>query len=275
MSSLEEASEPPRVLEELDAQRAASLWDETLNFLEAGKREDEAGNYSSAILLFSEGVDGLKALSSVNKREDVLREYEQIFHDYSKRIRELHELLSSSPQAAAKSVAVGHPVESTSFAQPAASELAQGRLCAELAISADEAGERDADTIALYMTAAEHFLAALKLEDEESSKVQYRAKLTMLLERAESLKNPAPSPPTTVAPSAGGAATTGGLPPQPRGAAAIAAAPAAAAPANAPVAQPPGASSKSAPTLTAEEKGVLARSSKINGVLFYPWLGAR
>ena len=61
---------PPR---QLDAQRAASLWDETLTFLERGKREDEAGNYSSAIVLFSAGVDGLRALSNVSKRDDILQ----------------------------------------------------------------------------------------------------------------------------------------------------------------------------------------------------------
>ena len=63
---------PPRVLEELEAQRAASLWDETLTFLERGKREDTAGDHRAAAILIAEGLEGLHALAELSKREAVL-----------------------------------------------------------------------------------------------------------------------------------------------------------------------------------------------------------
>ena len=258
---------PPRELLELEAQRATTLWDETLTFLEKGKREDEAGNYSSAILLFSEGVDGLKALTNVQKREDVLQQYDDILRQYSARIFELHALLLQPGQqqqqpTPAAVVESGQPVGAAGTPPappPAAAALAQGRLCAELAIAADEAGERDEETINLYTAAAEHYLAALKLEDGEAARTQHRGRLTRLLERAEVLKNPAAAAaaraaaPTPAPPAPGTAG--GGKPPAPSAV---------------------GASSSRAPVaagLSGEEKEVLARSSTISGVLFYPWLG--
>jgi len=149
---------PPR---QLDAQRAASLWDETLTFLERGKREDEAGNYSSAIVLFSAGVDGLRALSNVSKRDDILQQYQEILQQYSARIQELHMLLlQSTATATAAAAARAATPAGQPNSEPAASALAQGRLCAELAILADQAGEPEDETIKLYMAAAEGFLRA-------------------------------------------------------------------------------------------------------------------
>jgi len=158
-----------------------------------------------------------------------------------------------------------------SASAPAAAALAQGRLCAELAIAADEAGERDKETIALYTAAVEHYMAALKLDADDSARVQHRARLTMLLERAEALKQP-----TGCAAAPGTAQPLGAAP-----AAAPSATPSAAltvgptpmpppTPPSVAAAAPKGASSAG---LSSEEKEVLARSSKISGALFYPWLG--
>jgi len=179
---------PPR---QLDAQRAASLWDETLTFLERGKREDEAGNYSSAIVLFSAGVDGLRALSNVSKRDDILQQYQEILQQYSARIQELHMLLlQSTATATAAAAARAATPAGQPNSEPAASALAQGRLCAELAILADQAGEPEDETIKLYMAAAEHYMAAMKLDEDASARAQHRTRLMGLLERAEALKNP-------------------------------------------------------------------------------------
>ena len=63
---------------------------------------------------------------------------------------------TATATAAAAATPAGQP-----NSEPAASALAQGRLCAELAILADQAGEPEDETIKLYMAAAEHYDDAL------------------------------------------------------------------------------------------------------------------
>ena len=220
--------EPPRALEILAAKRQAELWDSTLSFLERGKAEDEAGNYAAAAILISEGIAGLEALSEVSKREDVLAQYTTILGQYTQRLQELRTLAhTQAAQAVAIGLPMGTPVPVPASAEaedvsdasaPAASApaadsssvapsdsakaapLAQGRLCLELAMSADEQGFRDEETVALYTAAAEHYFEALKLESEEEAQARHRATVKAMLERAEQLKHgPRAAPPAAAA----------------------------------------------------------------------------
>ena len=224
-----------------------------------GKREDEAGNYSAAIILFSEGIDGLRAMSDAAMREDNRLRYESIVDEYAARVQELHTLLlrGAQPTVVPSGLSVEPSTPSASAAtEPStdgmASALAQGRLCAELALQADEAGDRDDETVRLYTTAAEHYMGALKLDSDESARAQHRAMLTMCIERAEVIKKLPHAPaPTSQAPSASSTPD-----------------PAPAATPSAPARPVPLAGQ----ALGADEKEVLARSSKIAGLLFNPWL---
>jgi hypothetical protein len=255
------SSEPPRALEMLAAQRVQELWDSSLTFLERGKAEDDAGAHAAAAILYSEGIEGLQALGEVSKREDVLASYEAIVMQYSARLEELRRLLlaqrqqqdaaratqqQSGPAASAASTTSAAAGAGTA-APVSTSPLAQARLCAELAMHADESGVHDSETAQLYTQAAEQYLKALRLESEEGPKAQHRKLLTQLLERAEQLKGlPTPQPAAA----------------QPRPPPAASGRKAAAASASSP-----------AQSLSDDEKEVLARSSTISGKLFYPYLG--
>ena len=302
------AADPPRALEVLAQRRQSELWESTLSFLERGKAEDALGNHAAAAILISEGLTGLDLLREVSKREDIMASYEEIVDQYTARLNELRHL-------AALPVAMGLPVgieginvastpptaspraasdASSSAPAPAPSDsssapLAQGKMCLELAMSADESGYHDEDvrpaslqcwpcpcpclchahgmpasmpraaqTIALYTAAAEHYFDALKLEDDEAKQLKHRATVTMMLERAEQLKHGKPSAASPPAPPSAAAAPA-------------AAAPAAAAPAATPPAAPKP-TQGGGQRLADDEKDVLARSSKVAGKLFYPYM---
>ena len=127
------APEPPRALVELAAQRQAELWDSSLSFLERGKAEDTAGNYRDAFILYSEGVDGLLALSEVSKREDVLSSYEAIVAQFQRRLQEIREMLSDQP------IAIGYgssPAPAAEAAPPASAPAAVATAPAKPAAAA-------------------------------------------------------------------------------------------------------------------------------------------
>ena len=337
---------PPRALEILAAQRQAELWDTSLSFLERGKAEDAKGDHRSALLLISEGIQGLLALSEVSKRDDVRSSYETIVAQYQNRLKQLRQILHSPPPAVP--VVMGHAVDvsdapppqdtggilgpsaapaqavapavaapsasdepqvtAPSAPDPVAAALAQGRLCVELAVTADESGDSPAKDIAeLYTAAAEHYFEALKLEPDDTLRAQHRGTLANILERAEKLKglklrqgsdggagaanassqaeapaarapgleaaDPGPSTsatgPTAAAAPAPAAAPTAAS----ASAASTGASTAASPPAAAPTPRPsPAASARGSQPLGEEEKLVLARSSTIGGKLFYPYL---
>ena len=179
-------ADPPRALEMLAQRRQAELWESTLGFLERGKAEDALGNYAAAAILISEGLSGLEALGEASKRDDVLASYQEIVAQYTVRLQELRQLAATTPiplglPIAMDSMHIGAaapapvaPAASSSTAAPsppdvAAEPLAQGKMCLELAMSADEAGYHDEATVALYTAAAEHYFGALKLETDEAA----------------------------------------------------------------------------------------------------------
>ena len=266
-------ADPPRALEMLAAKRQGELWESTLTLLERGKAEDAVGNWQAAAILYSEGLTGLEALSQVSKREDVLANYQAIVEQYTKRLSELHSSVmqgQATPQIAMGlpvAQAVATPASTSSAAastaaaapaaapaeSPSAAPLAQGRLCLELAMHADESGIHDEQTVGLYTAAAEHYFEALKLETDEEARTRHRSTVTMMLERAETLKRGETSSSPPAAPAAPVAVP-----------AATPAAPTAPA---APAAPPRGGQ-----MLADDEKEVLARSSKIAGKLFYPYM---
>ena len=119
-------------------------------------------------------MDGLEALADVDKREDVLSNYRTILAQYTQRIQELHALLAArvpmgTPVAEADADDARDKANEPSAPSAAAAVLSQGRLCAELAIQADEAGEARDETIKLYTTAAEMYMQALRLDAEDGA----------------------------------------------------------------------------------------------------------
>ena len=261
------------------------LWDTSLTFMEKGKAEDAAGNWSAAAILYSEGIEGLQALSEVSKRKDILGSYETIVAKYSQRLVELQQMMRGSSPVTQAPASNGDSSQSSPLLSPppplppvsaAAAPLAKGRLCMELAVSADESGVQDAETVKLYVSATELYMQALKLEPDEGAKAQHRAIVTKLLERAEALRNPS----SASGRGASGASPTPALP-TPPGVQPAATTPTAARPAPAPVGSSGGArGGGGAPSgggggqlLGNDEKEVLARSSTIAGKLFYPYMG--
>ena len=277
------APEPPRALEELAAARQAELWDSSLSFLERGKAEDTAGKYRDAFILYSEGVDGLLALSEVSKREDVLSSYEAIVSQFQRRLQELRQILSkptaigdnSAPAPAAEVASpASAPAAAAAIAAPAkpgAAALAQARLCVELAVSADEAGDASAEeTVKLYTAAVESYFEALKLEDDEAARAQHRTTVAHLLERAETLRGQKPG--ATPQPSTAPAQPQ--PPSQPSSSRPSGTATPLAAASPTPTKPTPAAAvSRASQLLGDDEKEVLARSSKIGGALYYPYMG--
>lgn len=182
--------------------------------------------------------------------------------EYGERLLQLNEALRAA-QTATPTQEEGGPIAASAIdsigcasKREVATETATARLCAELAIQADEAGNEQEEAIKLYTQAAESYLKALRLMPETSpDKAAYRSTLAGLLDRAEQLKN--------ISHRAMGQG--------------LASSPAAAsiAPGKAPeeapapvVAQARGGGQ----LLTAEEKEVLARSSRIGKCTYYPWL---
>ena len=186
--------------------------------------------------------------------------------EYGQRLAQLNEIVRAAQAAGFEAQASAHRIESTETPGEAMRELASARLCAELAVQADEAGDQVEDAVKLYTKAAEWYLAALRLvPDTLPDKATHCSTLTALLDRGEQLKQapmpPAiaclPTAPPTAAPRQVAAPdATGAAPPT---------VPAPAAPA----APPP---RVSAQLLSGEEKEVLARSSRIGGLTYYPWL---
>ena len=249
-------------LAEIASKRAAELWESTLSFLERGKAEDAAGNYQAAAILISEGLASVEALANVDKREDVMASLAEVVEKNQRRLNELYVILADPanlpkampappPSKDAASTTPAAASSSKPSPSPAAATLQKGKLCLELAMSADEAGEHDKETIDLYTAAADMYFQALKLEEDPEAQTKHRATVAMMLERAEQLKSgkPAASAPAAAAPAGAGFAAARATAPKP-----------------APKPPPAGQG------LGDEEKAVLARSSKIAGKLYYPYM---
>ena len=237
---------PP--LEALAKQRLTDLWESTLTLLEHGKAEDDRGNHAAARLQYSEAIGGLQALLELEpepRRLELLRER---LAEYSARLEQLNALLLqagalSAPAAGGALPEVPQPpsVQQQGSgglrieATAAASPAAKPLANARLATEqAVQADEagESAEALELYTVAIEAYFEAVKLEPS----VEHRKLMAGLLDRAEQLKRAAAAP---------------------------------ARPATAPAARPPPAAGQG---YTDEEKAVLARSSTINGRLYYPWL---
>ena len=250
--------------------RLADLWETTLTLLERGKAEDDASNGSAAVLLYSEAVGGLQALLELEENEKRLELLRARLAEYTSRLAQLRTALLQPARTSLADEAEdlanelwGTPrdtlslqrqasqelkITSATAASAAAAPMASARMCAELAMLADEKGD-NADAIDHYTEAVEWYLKALKLEPDEQEKVAARKATGVLLQRAEELKRgPHAAPPAAAAPAA------------------AAPAPPAAAPTPAPAKPPAG------QLLSEPEKQVLARSSKIRGLLVLPWL---
>ena len=227
----------PAVIDMADDASIAELWSTTLDLLEQGKAEDDAGNGPAACLLYSEALDGLASLlrsETDARRRSLLAERQT---EYLARLAELHSI------TAARSTP---PPTATPPAEPA---LAEARLRIELAVQTDEAGD-GARALELYTSASERLYAALKLVTDPAAAAKHRATLSSLLDRAEQLKagpsNPIPPSATPVAGAPVAVSVTAGA---------------------ASRAQP-----RAAELLTLEEKAALARSSVIDGRKYYPWV---
>ena len=93
-------------------------------------------------------------------------------------------------------------ITSATAASAAAAPMASARMCAELAMLADEKGDAT-DAIDHYTEAVEWYLKALKLEPDEKEKAAARKATGVLLQRAEELKRgPQAAPPAATAPAA-------------------------------------------------------------------------
>jgi len=255
--------EPTDPLAAYAAARHADLWETTLALLERGKAEDDAGAASAAALLYSEAIGGLEALLELEpegRRRELLRER---LAEYGARLPELHAISARQTAAArvdpaeqAAPAARVNPalrIESSAAARATSAPLASARLQTELAVQADAASDW-VEALELYTLAAEHLLAALRLEDDAAGGAPIRQRLAAVMDRAEQIKAGKTEP----------SASTSRIAPAPAAPAAAAAAAAAAATV---------ASTAPASRLSDEEKRVLARSSRIGALLHYPWLG--
>ena len=189
--------------------RLADLWETTLTLLERGKAEDDANNGSAAVLLYSEAVGGLQALLELEENEKRLELLRARLTEYTSRLAQLRTALLQTARTSLADEAEdlanelwGTPrdtlslqrqasqelkITSATAASAAAAPMASARMCAELAMLADEKGD-NADAIDHYTEAVEWYLMALKLEPDEKEKAAARKATGVLLQRAEELK---------------------------------------------------------------------------------------
>ena len=181
----------PDPLAALAESRLADLWETTLTLLERGKAEDDANNGSAAVLLYSEAVGGLQALLELEESEKRLELLRARLAEYTSRLAQLRTALLQPARTSLADEAEdlanelwGTPrdtlslqrqasqelkITSATAASAAAAPMASARMCAELAMLADEKGD-NADAIDHYTEAVEWYLMALKLEPDEKEK---------------------------------------------------------------------------------------------------------
>uniref|UniRef100_A0A7S4BPK7 Calpain catalytic domain-containing protein n=1 Tax=Chrysotila carterae TaxID=13221 RepID=A0A7S4BPK7_CHRCT len=294
--------------------RLANLWESTLTLLERGTAEDQGGRSSAAALCYSEALGGIQAILQL---EQDARRRELLLARYSEYGKRLHEICADQAKASSGEADLAMEIEApprTADEASAADETASAHLCVELAVEADEAGDK-AEALALYTTAAERLMSSIKRDPDSAAAATQRKTLYSVLDRAEQLKplvrpgadhglaeaeatpaalptTPAeirlPSPPSTrrtaeAAPpsqpppssSTFSSSSSSTMPPSSSSAAAAArsaTAPSVSSQAKTSVSTAAQGAAPKAQLLSAEEREVLARSSMINGKLFYPWL---
>ena len=152
----------------------AELWSTTLDLLEQGKAEDDAGNGPAAYLLYSEALDGLASLlrsETDARRRSLLAERQTEVPPRCESAREIRARLTSRARHDAQYLARLAELHSITAARstpplaatpPAEPALAEARLRIELAVQTDEAGD-GARALKLYTSASERLYAALKL----------------------------------------------------------------------------------------------------------------